>query len=337
MAARAVIFGCEGPELKDSERRFFADAQPWGFILFARNIETPEQVRRLTAELRASVGRDAPVLIDQEGGRVARMRAPHWREWQPALDQCAGLPDRTMRVRAMRLRYLLIASELQAAGIDVNCAPVLDVMQATSHAVIRNRTYGGEPTEVAEIGRAVADGLLEGGVLPVMKHIPGQGRAALDSHLELPVVSASRAELEAVDFVPFRALADLPVAMTGHVVFDVIDPERCATVSPAVVRLIREEIGFGGLLMTDDLSMKALGGSFGGRVSGALAAGCDMILHCNGKPEEMVELAGAVPVLAGQALTRAERALGLRGAGGGVDAASLDAEFAALQRQAAHA
>jgi beta-N-acetylhexosaminidase len=214
---------------------------------------------------------------------------------------------------------------------------VLDVMQATSHAVIRNRTYGGEPAEVAEIGRAVAEGLLEGGVLPVMKHMPGQGRAALDSHLELPVVAATRAELEAVDFVPFRALSDLPVAMTGHVVFDAIDPERCATVSPVVVRLIREEIGFDGLLMTDDLSMKALGGSFGGRVSRALAAGCDMILHCNGKPAEMVEVAGAVPVLAGLALTRAQRALALRGAGGGVDAASLDAEFAALQWQAAHA
>ncbi len=337
MAARAVIFGCEGPELKDSERRFYADAQPWGFILFARNIESPEQVRRLTDELRASVGRDAPVLVDQEGGRVARMRAPHWREWQPALDQCAGLSERSLRVRAMRLRYLLIASELRAAGIDVNCAPVLDVMQPTSHPVIRNRTYGGEPDEVAEIGRAVAEGLLEGGVLPVIKHMPGQGRAKLDSHLELPVVSATRAELETVDFVPFRALADLPLAMTGHVVFQAIDPERCATVSPAVVRLIRVEIGFGGLLMTDDLSMKALGGSFAERVSGALGAGCDMILHCNGKPAEMIEVAGAVPVLAGQALARSQRALALRGAGGGVDAASLDAEFAALQRQAAHA
>jgi beta-N-acetylhexosaminidase len=337
MSARAVIFGCEGPELKDSERRFFAEVQPWGFILFARNIETPDQVRRLTTDLRASVGRDAPVLVDQEGGRVARMRAPHWREWQPALDQCAGLPERTLRVRAMRLRYLLIASELRDMGIDVNCAPVLDVLQTTSHAVIRNRTYGGDPAEVAEIGRAVADGLLEGGVLPVMKHIPGQGRAALDSHHELPVVVASRAELEAVDFVPFRALADLPVAMTGHVVFDAIDPERCATVSAAVVRIIREEIGFDGLLMTDDLSMKALGGSFGARVSRAIAAGCDMILHCNSKSAEMVEVARTVPVLSGQALTRAQRALALRGAGEGVDAGSLDAEFAALQRQAAHA
>jgi beta-N-acetylhexosaminidase len=337
MSARAVIFGCEGTELKDSERRFFAEVQPWGFILFARNIETPEQVRRLTTDLRASVGRDAPVLVDQEGGRVARMRAPHWREWQPALDQCASLPERTLRVQAMRLRYLLIASELQAVGIDMNCAPVLDVMQAQSHAVLRNRTYGAEPGEVAEIGRAVAEGLLEGGVLPVMKHMPGQGRATLDSHLELPVVSATRAELEAVDFVPFRALADLPVAMTGHVVFDAIDPDRCATVSPAVVRVIREEVGFDGLLMTDDLSMKALGGSFNERVSGTLAAGCDVILHCNGKPAEMVEVAGALPVLAGQALARAQRALALRGAGDGVDAGSLDAEFAALQRQAAHA
>jgi beta-N-acetylhexosaminidase len=337
MDARPVIFGCEGPDLNDSERRFFAEARPWGFILFARNIETPEQVRRLTDALRESLGRDAPILIDQEGGRVARMRAPHWREWQPALDQCAGLPERSLRVRAMRLRYLLIAGELRAVGIDVNCAPVLDVMQDASHAIIRNRTYGGDPDEVAEIGRAVADGLLEGGVLPVMKHMQGQGRAALDTHVELPVVTATRVELEITDFLPFRALGDLPIAMTGHVVFDAIDPDRCATESPAVVRLIREEIGFDGLLMTDDLSMKALGGRFDGRVARALAAGCDMILHCNGEPEEMVEVAGAVPALSGQALARAERALALRDRGAGLDVASLEAEFSALQRQAAHA
>ena len=221
------------------------------------------------------------MLIDQEGGRVARLRAPDWREWAPALEECERLPDRVLRARAMYLRYRLIAGELRAAGIDVNCAPVLDVVRPETHAVIRNRCYGGDPGEVAAIGRAVAEGLLAGGVLPVMKHMPGQGRAALDSHLDLPEVTAGRAAL-AADFAPFRALADLPMAMTAHVVYAALDREAPATQSARMVRLIREEIGFGGLLMTDDLSMKALRGSFAERAQRALAAGCDMVLHCNG-------------------------------------------------------
>ena len=333
MAPRAVILGCGGPELTPAERRFFAEAAPWGFILFARNVADPAQLGRLTGELRDSVGRDAPVLIDQEGGRVARMRGPAWREWLPALDECERLPA-GLRAQAMRLRYRLIAEELRAVGIDVNCAPVLDLARAETHAVIRNRCYGSDPVEVAATGRAVAEGLMAGGVLPVMKHMPGQGRAALDTHHELPVVAAERAAL-AADFAPFRALRDLPLAMTGHVVFSAIDPEAPATQSPAVVRLMREEIGFGGLLMTDDLSMKALGGGFAERAARAFAAGCDVALHCNGDPGEMAGVVSAAPELAGVAAARAEAALALRRVEP-ADAGALAAEYAAV-RERAHA
>ena len=332
MAARAVIFGCGGTELAAQEHRFFAESKPWGFILFGRNIAEPAQVRRLTADLRASVGRDAPVLIDQEGGRVARLRGPHWREWAPALDECRRLPGREVRVRAMYLRYRLIAGELRALGIDVNCAPVLDLMRAETHEVIRNRCYGDDPEEVAAIGRAVADGLLAGGVLPVMKHVPGHGQATMDSHLDLPVVDADRATL-AADVAPFRALADLPMAMTAHVVYAALDAAAPATQSPAVVRLIREEIGFAGLLMTDDLSMRALKGSFAGRAERALAAGCDMLLHCNGDPAEMAEVAAAAPWLEGRSAERAAAALALR-SGVAEDGPALDEEFAALKGRA---
>jgi beta-N-acetylhexosaminidase len=330
--ARAVIFGCAGPALAAGERRFLAEADPWGFILFARNVERPAQLRRLTADLRDAVGRDAPVMIDQEGGRVARLRGPHWREWAPALEDCERLPSRELRVRAMHLRYRLIAAELTAVGIDVNAAPVLDLAGPGTHAVIRNRCYGGDPAEVAAIGRAVADGLLAGGVLPVMKHVPGQGRAGLDSHLALPRVEASRAEL-AADFAPFRALADLPMAMTAHVVYAGLDAEAPATQSAAVVRVIREEIGFGGLLMTDDLSMRALSGDFGLRAARALGAGCDLVLHCNGDPAEMAAVAEAVPSLAGEALARAEAALARRRPGE-ADAGALSAELAAIGGEA---
>lgn len=334
MGARAVIFGCAGPELSDGERAFFAEADPWGFILFARNITGPDQLARLTADLRASVGRDAPVLIDQEGGRVARLRGPVWREWLPALEECAGLPDRETRARAMYLRYRLIAAELLALGIDVNCAPVLDLAGEATHPVLRNRCYGDRPEEVATIGRAVAEGLLAGGVLPVIKHMPGQGRAALDSHRDLPVVSAGAGEL-AADFAPFRALCDLPMAMSAHVVYAALDPEAPATLSARMIGLMRDEIGFGGLLMTDDLSMHALTGSFASRVTGALTAGCDVVLHCNGDVDEMAEVARSTPPLAGPALARAEAALARRGGGG--DPGDAAAEFAALVGRAADA
>jgi len=337
MAARAVIFGCAGVELTAAERRFFAGAEPWGFILFARNIADPGQLRRLTGDLRESVGRDAPVLIDQEGGRVARMRAPDWREWAPALEECARLPGRVERARAMYLRYRLIAGELRAVGIDVNCAPVLDLARPETHAVIRNRCYGSDPAEVAAIGRAVADGLMAGGVLPVMKHVPGHGRGRVDSHAELPEVAAPHAVLAASDFAPFRALADLPMAMTAHVVYAGLDPEAPATQSPRLVEIIRSEIGFDGLLMTDDLSMHALSGDPGARAGRALAAGCDMILHCNGDPREMTAVAAAVPALDGRALARADAALALRRGPAEADAGALEAELAALPRRAADA
>ncbi|MBP7242026.1 beta-N-acetylhexosaminidase [Amaricoccus sp.] len=329
MAPRAVILGCLGPALGPDERRFLAEADPWGFILFARNVADPDQVRRLTADLRAAVGRDAPVLIDQEGGRVARLRAPRWREWVPALDECARQPDAARAAEAMRLRYRLIASELAAVGIDVDAAPVLDLVHPETHAIIRNRAYGADPAEVAAIGRAVADGLLAEGVLPVMKHIPGHGRATVDSHLGLPRVGADRAALDA-DFAAFRALADLPMAMSAHVVFEAIDPDAPATLSPAVVRVIREEIGFDGLLMTDDLSMRALDGPFRSRAERAISAGADMLLHCNGDLAEAAEVVAAAPRLAGRAAARAEAALALRGRGTPADPAALEAAFAAM-------
>jgi beta-N-acetylhexosaminidase len=327
--ARAVVFGCAGPELAAAERTFLAAADPWGFILFARNIGSPEQVRRLTGALREAVGRDAPVLVDQEGGRVARLRGPDWREWAPALDECARLPDRAQRARAMCLRYRLIAGELRAVGIDVNCAPVLDLLRPETHAVLRSRCYGADPAEVAAIGRAVADGLAAGGVLPVMKHVPGHGRAAVDSHLELPRVTAGRDAL-AADFAPFRALADLPIAMTAHVVYAALDPEAPATQSPAVVRVIRHALGFGGLLLTDDVSMAALRGGLADRAGRALAAGCDVVLHCNGDMGEMAELAAAVPELTGEAASRAQAALARRTPAGAGDRAVFEAELAAL-------
>lgn len=329
MAARAVILGCAGPLLSPEERRFFAEADPWGFIVFARNVADPDQLRRLTADLRDAVGRDAPVLVDQEGGRVARLRAPAWREWPPALDECRRQPDGERRVAAMRLRYRLIAAELAAVGIDVDCAPVLDVARDDTHAIIRNRAYGDDPAEVAAIGRAVADGLLAGGVLPVMKHVPGHGRATLDSHLALPRVTADVGAL-AGDFAPFRALADLPMAMTAHLVYEALDPDAPATQSAAVVRLIRKHIGFDGLLLTDDLSMKALDGDFGTRARRAIAAGCDVLLHCNGDPDEMAAVVEAAPRLAGRPAERAEAALALRRAPGRWDVTEAEAAYAAL-------
>lgn len=275
------------------------------------------------------------MLIDQEGGRVQRMRAPHWREWLPAFDDCARLPDRAARVRAMYLRARLIAAELSALGIDVNCAPVLDVARPETHAILANRCYGTDPGEIAEIGRAVADGLMAGGVLPVVKHMPGQGRAPLDSHAELPAVAAPREALEA-DFAPFRALADLPMAMTAHVVYEALDPDAPATLSPVMMRVIREEIGFGGLVMTDDLSMQALRGDFGERTRRALAAGCDLVLHCNGDPAEMGPVAEAAPLLDGEALARARAALALRRAPDAAKAEAMSREFASLAAGGAH-
>ncbi|MFQ5623795.1 MAG: beta-N-acetylhexosaminidase, partial [Paracoccaceae bacterium] len=305
-------FGCEGAVLSGRERAFFADSDPWGFILFARNIETPDQVRRLIGDLRDSVGREAPVLIDQEGGRVARLRPPHWRDWEPPLDLCQRLPDRAARARALHLRYRVIAAELRALGIDVNCAPVADMVRSGTHGVLRNRCYGTEPEEVSQLAQAVAGALLAGGVLPVMKHMPGHGLATVDSHHALPVVHDGAKALEQSDFSVFRALADLPLAMTAHVVFSALDPRNPATLSPRLVALMRGELGFSGLLLTDDLSMQALSGTPAERAERALAAGCDVVLHCNGDGGEMQAVAAACPRLAGLARHRADAALALR-------------------------
>ena len=307
----AAIFGCAGPVLTDDEKRFFERVDPLGFILFARNVESPDQVRALVDALRASVGRRAPVLIDQEGGRVQRLRPPHWRRRAPMAEYGRlALRDRDLARRAAALHARLIASELLALGIDVDCAPVLDVPAEGMTDAIGNRAISSDPAIVAEIGRAVRDALLAAGAMPVIKHLPGHGRALVDSHGALPVVRASRAELAATDLVPFKALADSPWGMTCHCVYSAVDPERPATASPKVIgELIRGEIGFAGVLVTDDLSMGALSGGFDQRARAALAAGCDLALHCNGKMDEMEGVArGLAPLsdAAGERLARAE-------------------------------
>ncbi len=308
----AAIFGCAGPDLLADERAFFRDADPFGFILFARNVESPDQLRRLTAALREAVGRDAPILIDQEGGRVQRLRSPHWHEWEPPLDTALRAGSVTQAARVLGLRAQAIAAELAAVGIDANCAPVADVAGADTHPFLRNRCYGTDPATVTLIARAVADGLLAGGVLPVLKHMPGHGRSHLDTHLALPTVTAGLDDLRAVDFAPFRALADLPMAMTAHLVFAALDPDLPATQSPTMIRLIREEIGFQGLLMTDDLNMEALEGSLSMRTTRSMAAGVDVALHCKGDLAQMQEVAAAAGQMTPAAMVRGRAALALR-------------------------
>jgi beta-N-acetylhexosaminidase len=308
----AAIFGCSGSELTDAEAEFFLRVQPWGFILFGRNIVSPDQVRSLASDLRRCVGRaDAPVLIDQEGGRVARLGPPHWRRYPPA-HAFADLARDDAR-SACEMAWLgarLIAHDLRDLGVTVDCAPVLDTPARGAHRIIGDRAYGDTPDMVALLGRAVAEGLLAGAVAPVIKHIPGHGRATADSHLDLPVVRAPMAELEAIDFAPFKALADAPMAMTAHVIYAAVDGARPATVSPVVIeKVIRRRIGFDGLLMSDDLSMRALSGGLGERTRSALEAGCDVVLHCNGDSTEMEEVAAASRSLAGKAAARASAAL----------------------------
>lgn len=305
----AAILGCAGPDLSSDERAFFRDADPLGFILFARNVDTPERTRRLVDELRSSVARaDAPVLIDQEGGRVARLRPPHWRKAPPARllgDLYTRDPERGLE--AARLNSRLLAADVASVGCDVDCLPVLDIAFPETHAVIGDRAYADRPEPVAALGRAAAEGLLAEGVMPVIKHIPGHGRATVDSHESLPKVIAPRAELERTDFVPFRLLSDLPWAMTGHLLFEAIDPRNCITVSAGAVQdVIRGHIGFDGLLLSDDLSMQALGGSLGERAARALVAGCDIALHCNGRMAEMVEIAGRTSAMTEAAWRRFE-------------------------------
>jgi beta-N-acetylhexosaminidase len=311
---RAFISGCRGLALEADERAFLRDADPWGLILFKRNVETREQVRALTEDFRALVGRaDAPVLIDQEGGRVQRLRPPEWTEYPAAARFDPELGSRAEE--GVRLAMRLIAHELHEIGVTVDCAPVLDVADEATHAVIGSRAYGRDPARVAALGRAAMEGLIAGGVAPVVKHVPGHGRARADSHLELPVVDASRADL-ARDFSPFRALNDAPAAMTAHVVYTALDPARAGTISPTVIReIVRGEIGFDGLLISDDLSMHALGGPFEARTRATFAAGVDIALHCNGDLDEARPVAQATPVLAGRALERAQALLARIAAG----------------------
>ena len=308
---RAVIFGCAGPELSDRERRFFADADPLGFILFQRNCVEPVQVRRLIAALRESVGRaDAPVLIDQEGGRVMRLKPPHWRA-APAQARFAELAERDANGarEAAYLNARLLAAELAELGITVDCAPVLDLRLPGAHEIIGDRALGAEPGRVVELGRAVAQGLLDGGILPVIKHIPGHGRAAVDSHVDLPVVDVPRDVLERTDFEPFRRLAAMPWGMTAHVVYRAIDPDLPASLSARVIEeVIRGSIGFAGFLVSDDVTMKALRGDVGSLLRAAVQAGCDAALHCNGDIREMERVARETPRLAAAAMERLARA-----------------------------
>lgn len=307
MPARAALFGCAGLRLSDAERAFFSDIEPWGFILFGRNIESPAQVKALTDSLRELTGRDVPILIDQEGGRVARLKPPLWRAY-PAARRYGELYARSKSdgLEAARLASRLIAVELDALGINADCLPVLDTPTADAHDVIGDRAYGTSPEAVIALGRAAANGLMDGGVLPVIKHIPGHGRAGADSHLSLPIVTTDVAMLAGTDFLPFQALADMPMAMTAHVVYTAIDAEAPVTTSRKVIAdIVRGVIGFDGLLMSDDLSMQALKGTLGERTRASLRAGCDVVLHCNGKMDEMEAVAAETPVLAGDALRRA--------------------------------
>lgn len=331
----AAIFGCAGTVLAPSERDFFAHCNPVGFILFARNIDSPDQVRDLVAELRDCVARDdVLVLIDQEGGRVARLKPPHWRA-SPAQGTFAELGNNAGR-RAAKLNARLLADELHDLGINVDCLPLLDLRFPGAHDIIGDRAFGQTAETVSLFGRAVCEGLLEGGILPVLKHIPGHGRAKADSHLKLPVVSERRSVLMDTDFAPFRALSDMPLAMTAHIVYEEIDPDNPATTSPTVLNeIVRGDIGFDGLVMTDDLSMKALRGRFASRAADSLNAGCDLVLHCNGVMTEMREIAEAARPLDAEGYRRYERAVGMLSEPDEFDREAATANLAALSGAAA--
>ncbi len=327
MTFGAAITDAEGPRLTSDEKSLFRDMDPFGFILFARNVESPDQVRALCDDFREAVGRNCPITIDQEGGRVQRLRAPIAREWVPPLDHVARARDQAER--AMYLRYRLIANELFELGIDSNCAPMVDLAREDTHAFLKNRCYASDPDQVSRIGRAVAQGHLDGGVLPVVKHMPGHGLSTLDSHHDLPHVDLTQAELDDTDFAPFRALNDLPMGMTAHLVYDRIDPQP-ATISGTMIGLIRDKIGFDGLIMTDDISMKALSGAPEEIARQALHAGCDVVLHCNGTFEARKRVLEAAGEMSRQAQTRAERALDMRKPPQELDIQAAEAELSRL-------
>ncbi|WP_299597125.1 beta-N-acetylhexosaminidase [uncultured Tateyamaria sp.] len=323
----ATILDADGLRLTKDEKAFFRDADPFGFILFARNIDTPDQVYGLCSEFRDAVGRDAIITIDQEGGRVQRMRGPTWTEWLPPLDFVQAAGDDAER--AMYLRYRHIAHELKALSIDSNCAPMVDLVVKETHDFLRNRCYGTSPGDIAALGRAAAQGHLDGGVLPVVKHMPGHGRTDLDSHYDLPRVDVSLDTLRETDFAPFRSLKDLPMGMTAHVVYEAVD-EAPATLSEDTMALIRSDIGFDGLIMTDDIGMKALKGAPDQIARRALDAGCDVVLHCNAPLSDRIASANAAGQMTEAAQTRAEAALAARQTPDDIDIAELNAELEAL-------
>lgn len=322
----ATIFGCEGLRLSKEEAAFFRDARPFGFILFARNVGTADQIRALCDDLRATVDHEAPILIDQEGGRVQRIRAPLATEWAPPLEFVTAAGENAER--AMFLRSALIAQELRALGIDANCAPMVDVIAQGTHPFLKNRCYGNTPEKVSVIGRAVVDGLVAGGVMSVVKHMPGHGRTDVDSHHDVPRVKVAADDLER-DFAPFRALNDLPMGMTGHLIFEALDP-RPATISPVMIRLIRERIGFKGLIMTDDISMQALSGTVPERARASVVAGCDAVLHCNGDLAEKIQVAEAAGMMDDAAMIRAGAVLVSRPRAATLDISALTAELESL-------
>lgn len=332
MTARAFITGVAGLRLTDAERDFVRAARPFGLILFRRNVGSPEQVSALIDEFRDAAGREAAVLVDQEGGRVQRLGPPHWLAY-PA-GACYGAlyaRDPQAGLAAARLGGRLIAADLAAVGITVDCLPIADVPAPEGDPVIGDRAYGATAAQVSAVAAALAEGLMAGGVLPVVKHLPGHGRAACDSHKALPVVHAGRAALDGSDFAAFRPLSRLPFGMTAHVVFTAIDPDRPATLSPVVIdEVIRGAIGFTGALMSDDLSMGALSGSLAGRTRAALAAGCDLALHCNGNLVEMEQVAAESPVLSGGAAGRCAAALAARRAADAEDLAAARAAFSRM-------
>jgi beta-N-acetylhexosaminidase len=308
---KAFISGCAGTALTADERALFAEARPCGLILFARNVESPAQIRALVADFKTAAGsEDVLILVDQEGGRVQRLRPPHWRAMPP--QHCYGdlyASDPEAAKRAAFAGARLMAAELHDVGINVNCTPCIDVPQEGAHDIIGDRAFSPDPDVVSALGRAVMDGTLAGGVLPVIKHVPGHGRALADSHKSLPRIDAPKEALEAVDFRPFQALHDAPLAMTAHVLLPEFDERRPATLSPAIMgKVIRDQMGLTGLIMSDDIGMKALRGSFADLTRDVIAGGCDVALHCSGKFSEMAEVAGAAPALEGKALERFERA-----------------------------
>jgi beta-N-acetylhexosaminidase len=332
MAPRAFITGLSGLTLTADERAFLRDGRPWGLILFKRNIRDKTQVADLVREALGEIGGAGPVLVDQEGGRVQRLGPPHWPVY-PAGAAYGRLYDRDPHtgIAAARLGARLIAADLIEIGINVDCLPLADVPVGGAHSVIGDRAYGETPEKVAAIAGAVAEGLADGGVLPVLKHIPGHGRANADSHEKLPVVHADRTMLEATDFAAFRPLKRLPLAMTAHVVFTALDPVHPATTSATMIsQVIRGFIGFDGLLMSDDVSMGALSGSIAERTRASIAAGCDVVLHCNGRLDEMRAVAEAAPELAGDAHRRGAAALAVRKSPSGIDLVAARREFAAM-------